>query len=91
MCCKCTETSLVRFAVATTITTSKINVGNELLKVEYESSLESMMSSPSPFVQRLESSQFAPQTQVKSSQFTADSCRVSTNLESTRPINMLKI
>ena len=51
-----------------------VSVGNESLEVESESRFESMMpspeSSPSLFVQRLESSQFAPQTRVRSSQFT---------------------
>ena len=36
---------------------TKRSVGNESLEVESESSLQSMMSSPSLFVQRLESSQ----------------------------------
>ena len=61
-----------------------------------------MTSSPSLFVQRLESSQFAPQTRVNSSQFTyrlessrvslhTDSNRDSTSLESIRPTKLLNI
>ena len=66
------------------------SVGNESLEVESLESMSSPESSPSLFVQQLESSQFAPHTRVKPSQFT---CRLQSSLESAtaRPIKLLKI
>ena len=74
-----------------------VSVGNKSLKVEFESSLESMMpspeSSPSLFVQRLESSRVNLRHRLESSRVSlhTDESRVSTSLESTRPIKLLKI